>query len=167
MEGPPRAAFSFWSQAVPANVCCWPLSTCAPKMADGRFRGKAELSSQQRSNSGSLAKLTAKRRASSRRKVLRKIRNPKRGAASQRLGPKAGVVRRGPEDALPRQNRSTLPTDIPPRFEVKVTARGRRQCSPRVTTVDEGRNLWTLGPHSLDQESKQDHAQKLRWTDHR
>jgi len=58
-------------------------------------------------------------------KVLRKISNPKRREAQQRLGPKAGVSNaEKPKTRYPGKT-ETPPPNVPLRFEVNVTARGQ------------------------------------------
>jgi len=71
------------------------------------------------SNPGSLAKFAAM-------KVLRKISNPKRREAQQRLGPEAGVSNAEKmKTRCPGKSRSTPLPNVPLRFEVNVTARGQ------------------------------------------
>ena len=55
--------------------------------------------------------------------MVRKIRNPKRGEAQQRLGPWAGVSNAGLKRAARELERATLLRGIQPQFEIKVTAR--------------------------------------------
>jgi hypothetical protein len=55
---------------------------------------------------------------------LRKSRNPKRSEATQRLGPKAGVGNAGRRRTASGKSQSTPPPNIPPHFEIKVTAAG-------------------------------------------